>query len=267
MPSPPLPPPAAAATDRRNPSRKDRVWSLGVAARVCEGSNLFRAGMERGKRGAEELAEGSRRGGRGGREGDGRRDWSSRRDSENVGRDEGRHGGKQRRLEDVEASRRNLPTDPDLKPLRDDPRAMVPLGKAQKAALGVQGLTGRNTESFDPASTMVRPQMRVLIGPNRATYGRPLKHDDVVMVPEFLCKEDDWSLYYQLVGQPGQRRAGGGMASGRAVGAWSDDEVHVWLPTHAALLTPPPTPPPSHPDIRLRRCARARHARTGMRTG
>jgi hypothetical protein len=29
--------------------------------------------------------------------------------------------------------------------------------------------------------------------------GKSLKHDDVLVVPEFFCKEDDWSLYYQLV--------------------------------------------------------------------
>jgi hypothetical protein len=26
-----------------------------------------------------------------------------------------------------------------------------------------------------------------------------LKHDDVIIVPEFFCKEDDWSLYYKLI--------------------------------------------------------------------
>ena len=35
-------------------------------------------------------------------------------------------------------------------------------GKAQKAMLGVKGLAGMNTASFDPASTLIRPQMRVL---------------------------------------------------------------------------------------------------------
>ena len=66
----------------------------------------------------------------------------------------------------------------------------------------------RNTESFDPKSTLVRPEMRIIIGPNRETYvdkgkggpsTRPIKHDDVIIVPEFFCKEDDWSLYYTLI--------------------------------------------------------------------
>jgi hypothetical protein len=73
----------------------------------------------------------------------------------------------------------------------DDPRKSGPLGKAQKAALGIGGQTGRNTESFDPASTLVRPQMRIIVGPSRATYGKPIKHDDVIILPEFFCKEDD----------------------------------------------------------------------------
>ena len=58
---------------------------------------------------------------------------------------------------------------------------------------------GRNTESFDPRSTLVRPAMRVMVGPNREVFDMKLKHDDVVIVPEFFCKEDDWSLYYKLV--------------------------------------------------------------------
>jgi len=41
--------------------------------------------------------------------------------------------------------------------------------------------------------------MRIVVGPNRPVYGKQLKHDDVVVVPEFLCKEDDWELYYKLV--------------------------------------------------------------------
>ena len=40
--------------------------------------------------------------------------------------------------------------------------------------------------------------MRVVVGPNKPVYDK-LKHDDVVIVPEFFCKEDDWSLYYKLV--------------------------------------------------------------------
>lgn len=81
----------------------------------------------------------------------------------------------------------------------EDPRRRGAWGKAQKAAAGMGGQYGRNTESFDPASTLVRPQMRILVGPNQPVYGKQVKHDDVIIVPEFFCKEDDWSLYYQLV--------------------------------------------------------------------
>ena len=58
---------------------------------------------------------------------------------------------------------------------------------------------GQNTESFDPNSTLVRPDLRILIGPNRECYGRPLRNDDIVVVPNYFCEEDDWTLYYQLV--------------------------------------------------------------------
>jgi hypothetical protein len=59
---------------------------------------------------------------------------------------------------------------------------------------------GRNTESFDPASTLVRPALRVQVGsPVSPTYPRPLKHDDVVIVPELFGREDDKGIYYKLV--------------------------------------------------------------------
>lgn len=87
-------------------------------------------------------------------------------------------------------------TDPNLPKIQDDPRILHPedQGKAQKH----RG-AGRNTESFDPKSTLVRPSMRIIVGPNKTTYDRPLKHDDVIVVPDFFCKEDDWSLYYKLI--------------------------------------------------------------------
>jgi hypothetical protein len=87
-----------------------------------------------------------------------------------------------------------LNVDPELRPLADDPRIDCNGIKHRKERGGA-----RNTESFDPSSTLVRPDMRVIVGPNAERYGKPLKHDDVVMVPDFFCKEDDWSLYYQLV--------------------------------------------------------------------
>jgi hypothetical protein len=57
-----------------------------------------------------------------------------------------------------------IKADPNLPKVIDDPRVLYPedQGKAQKH----RG-AGRNTESFDPKSTLVRPSMRILVGPNR----------------------------------------------------------------------------------------------------
>ena len=80
----------------------------------------------------------------------------------------------------------------------DDPRGNNPdsriSSKAKKKG------AGRNTESFEPESTFVRPSMRILIGSNSVKhYDRVLKHDDVVMVPELFGKEDDWTIHYKLI--------------------------------------------------------------------
>ena len=110
-------------------------------------------------------------------------------------------------------------TDADLPHLRDDPREAGPLGKAQRAALGLGVATGRNTESFDPKSTLVRPSFRVRVcSGSKPKYDKPLRHDDIIIVPEFFCAEDDWSLYYKLIDEmresqqkgkaPGQRGPG-----------------------------------------------------------
>jgi hypothetical protein len=67
--------------------------------------------------------------------------------------------------------------------------------KKQKAKGG-----RRNTESFDPASTLVRPALRIHVGSaTLPKYSKPLKHDDAVIVPELFGAEDDWSMYYKLV--------------------------------------------------------------------
>jgi len=59
---------------------------------------------------------------------------------------------------------------------------------------------GRNTESFDPISTFVRPSMRLICGPSGVKhYPKSCKHDDVIIVPNFACETDDWSIYYKLV--------------------------------------------------------------------
>ena len=37
----------------------------------------------------------------------------------------------------------------------------------------------------------------------------PLKHDDVIVVPEFFCKEDDLDIYYKLVEEMREAQASG----------------------------------------------------------
>ena len=91
------------------------------------------------------------------------------------------------------------PKDENLPPnTQEDPRGEDPTHRiTQKAS---KRGAGRNTESFDPASTLVRPDVRVLVGnPNHKTFSKPLKHDDVVIVPELFGGEDDWNTYYELV--------------------------------------------------------------------
>lgn len=91
-----------------------------------------------------------------------------------------------------------------LESVKDDPRVRGDGRKIVKASGG-----GRNTESFDPKSTLVRPEMRVVIGPNRDVLDKKIKHDDIVIVPEFFCKEDDWSIYYKLVDEMRAAQANG----------------------------------------------------------
>lgn len=53
-------------------------------------------------------------------------------------------------------------------------------------------------ESFDPKSTLVRPDMRILVG-SRESKPSQLKHDDVLVVPDFFCPKDNWDIYNTLV--------------------------------------------------------------------
>lgn len=87
----------------------------------------------------------------------------------------------------------DIPADPQLPDVKDDPRVSDGVKTVR-----IRG-KGQNTESFDPKSTLVRPDLRVLIGKRQEEYGKPLKHDDIVMVPDFFCDEDDWTLYYKLI--------------------------------------------------------------------
>lgn len=90
------------------------------------------------------------------------------------------------------------PKDEKLGDIEDDPRGSDATKRITKKASN-RG-NGRNTESFDPASTLVRPDLRVHVGSaSSKTFNRPLKHDDVVIVPELFGPQDDWSLYYKLI--------------------------------------------------------------------
>jgi hypothetical protein len=44
----------------------------------------------------------------------------------------------------------------------------------------------------------VRPSMRIVVGPNAPVYDRPIKHDDVIIVPEFFCKENGAQIMFDL---------------------------------------------------------------------
>lgn len=58
----------------------------------------------------------------------------------------------------------------------------------------------------------------------------PVKHDDVIVVPEFFCAEDDWAVYYQLLKEMRESQAAG-------------DQKAEWLSWHegAHLLSQNPT--------------------------
>lgn len=93
--------------------------------------------------------------------------------------------------------------DKRLQKLNDDPRYHpgAELGKAQKAAMGIKGLHGRNTASFDPRSTLVRPAMRIIYGRKGHELGSTTKPDDVVVVPELICELGDHSVASRVIAE------------------------------------------------------------------
>lgn len=130
-------------------------------------------------------------------------------DGGNDGKNDSRRRGNQRQQKQT-TPKNNKPSklpdyhvvkqrkDEKLGNVDDDPRGQDATKRITKKA-STRG-NGRNTESFDPASTLVRPDLRIHVGSNTTkTFDRPLKHDDVVIVPELFGPQDDWSLYYKLV--------------------------------------------------------------------
>jgi len=81
-----------------------------------------------------------------------------------------------------------------------------------------------------PRGDRARPDMRIITVPKRERYGRPVKHDDCIIVPEFFCAEDDWSTYYQLIKEMRESQAHG-------------EKKAEWLSWHegAHLLSQNPT--------------------------
>ncbi len=116
------------------------------------------------------------------------------------GKDDNRNGNISNQQQNHNRNRQHFSSDPtdftfEDPRLRENPEKKIKKSKGQ----------GRNTESFDPRSTLIRPDMRVIVGRKddckwRGGIGTtPLKHDDVVVVPDFICDEDDWSIYNALV--------------------------------------------------------------------
>lgn len=152
----------------------------------------------------------------------------SRRDRDGRRLDHQDRKGKQRHKEPEKVL-----VDPVLRPLDDDPRA----GQTTRQTSHGKGM---NTESFDPASTLVRPQMRVHVGSARGhRWKKELKHDDIVIVPEFFCAEDDWSMYYKLVEEM------------RALQAEGKGKDTAWIPWHEGchLVTKGPDESPTFKNV------------------
>jgi len=147
--------------------------------------------------------------------------------------------------------------DPKLGILNDDPR---PTNRITHKASS-RG-KGRNTESFDPRSTLVRPDLRIQIGSNSVDkYNKVLKHDDVVIVPELFGKEDDWDNYYQLVEemrelQKKEQEQKGSSNSNRTRDRRGGGGSAEWISWHegAHLISKNPTGSPLFQSITKRLC-------------
>ena len=83
--------------------------------------------------------------------------------------------------------------------------------------------------------------MRIIVGPNSDTYGSLLKHDDVVIVPDFFCHRDDWALYYKLIEEIRECQAQG-------------EKDSEWISWHEGshLITKNPNNSQTYQDIQQR---------------
>lgn len=136
--------------------------------------------------------------------------WREERSRENRWERESQRFASRERLSDglEPLPRPGFDADKRLEQMNDDPRYHpgAELGKAQKAAMGIKGLHGRNTASFDPRSTLVRPAMRVVYGRKGHDFGNSTKPDDVVVVPELICSTWDDSVARRVIAElkPGE---------------------------------------------------------------
>ncbi|CAE7032943.1 unnamed protein product [Symbiodinium sp. KB8] len=75
-----------------------------------------------------------------------------------------------------------------------------------------------------------RPSMRVITVPTSRQYTAAVRHDDVIVVPEFFCEEEDWDTYYALIKEMRESQARG-------------ERKAEWVPWHegAHLLSQNPT--------------------------
>eukprot|EP00039_Didymoeca_costata_P020510 m.341523 g.341523 ORF g.341523 m.341523 type:complete len:420 (+) comp20168_c0_seq1:112-1371(+) len=162
----------------------------------------------------------------------------------NPRRDDRRGRGRDRHDKHREHKRSRSPSpgkrdqqDPNLPALDDDPRA------GQRHRQTSHG-KGRNTESFDPESTFVRPSMRIIVkpSPGKTLVGK-VKHDDVLIIPELFCKEENWDLYYKLVSEMRDIQA-------------KQERNTEWIPWHEGchLVTKNPDPSPTY-NMVIRRIA------------
>eukprot|EP01031_Cornospumella_fuschlensis_P045742 gene45742-55986_t len=115
----------------------------------------------------------------------------------------------------------------------EDPR----FRNGKKVLVKAKG-NGRNTESFDPESTLVRPAMRIHVGNKDGLGDLRIKHDDVVIVPNFFCEEDDHSIYHALIKEMREAQAQGTRQS-------------EWISWHegAHLISKNPTGSPTYTRI------------------
>jgi hypothetical protein len=99
-------------------------------------------------------------------------------------------------------------------------------------------------QAFDVQRLPKRPSMRVISVPPTPAFEGIVRHDDVIVVPEFFCKEDDWSIYYQLISEMRDSQA-------------RQDRRAEWIPWHegAHLLSQNPEGSRTFHDI-IDRCAK-----------